>query len=162
MWLLCAIDGAVSLLLPGTAVIQAGAPAEEKKKRKKKACACMQLDKVANLYRSCVCARVSCAQRAYLRILARFGTSQPESLTSPSPPPQRCSELSAKFQESIFRNQSVSSTLASYSPDQLDDHRLPIKTSLHINPGGFWGKCILLLRSSLSLSVSLSLSLSLS
>lgn len=45
------------------------------RKKKKKACACMQLYKVANLYRSCVRC-VSCARRAYLRVwhvLAQVG-----------------------------------------------------------------------------------------
>lgn len=55
---------------------------------------------VCELRSACVFARLAC-----------FGTSRPELHTFPSPPSQRCSELSAKFQESIFRNQSASSTL---------------------------------------------------
>lgn len=106
VWLLCAIDGAVSLLLPG---LQWYKPVRLQEKKKKSLClhAALQsrqlvplLCAVCELRSACVFARLAC-----------FGTSRPELHTFPSPPSQRCSELSAKFQESIFRNQSASSTL---------------------------------------------------
>ena len=114
----------------------------------------MQLYKVANLYRSCVWVALGvriCAFGMFWHKSARITHFSLAALSKMLRVERKVSRVNFQKPKRELDTRNVTQ---SYSPDQLDDRRQPLKTSLHINPGGFGGECILLPRSSLFLSLS--------